>query len=327
LGKVDIPVEHVMEKQRSRDRKGERNLGVRGRAAHTQIASLSFRFGTVGSPLATPPNPGGTVGGIRYAASIGLDALELAWVNGVRVSETTCASIKQASEETGVVLSVHAPYYINLNGDAEKWPRLRTYLMDAAHFGNLAGATDIVFHPGTYFGRSPQEVLEVVLPRLRGCVEELRMAGNPVTLRPEISGKAAMLGSLADVLEMSASIPGVAPCMDFAHLHARLGDGAMNSYEEWMAALKQYRAALGESAMQYLHIHLSGINYGPKGEKNHLVMEESDLDFRRLMHALYDSGVKGRIMCESPVMEQDALKFRALWSEVSGETQAAEGQG
>ena len=139
--------------------------------------SLSFRFGTVGSPTATPPKPGGTVGGIRYAASIGLDALELAWVQGVRVGETACAAIQQAATEAGVALSVHAPYYINLNGDEEKWPRLRQYLIDAAHFGNLAGATDIIFHPGTYFGRPADEVLKVILPRLQGCVDELRASG------------------------------------------------------------------------------------------------------------------------------------------------------
>jgi hypothetical protein len=34
---------------------------------------------------------------------------------------------------------------------------------------------------------------------------------------------------------------------------------------------------------------------------------------------LHAAGVKGRIMCESPVLEVDALKFRQLWMEVSGE--------
>jgi deoxyribonuclease IV len=283
--------------------------------------SLSFCFGTVGSPLATPPRPGGTVGGIQHAASIGLDALELAWVQGVRVSETTCAAIKLTAEEAGTALSVHAPYYINLNGDDEKWPRLRQYLMDAAHFGNLAGATDIIFHPGTYFGLPAEDVLKVIIPRLQGCVNELRANGNPVMLRPEISGKAAMLGSLSDVLEMAKSIPGVLPCIDFAHLHARLGDGAMNAYDEWMSALDLYRKSLGDGAMQQLHIHLSGINYGPKGEKNHLIMEEADLDFRNLMRALHAAEGRGRIMCESPVLEVDALKFKALWVEVSGESE------
>jgi deoxyribonuclease-4 len=283
--------------------------------------SLSFKFGTVGSPAATPPRPGGTVGGIQYAASLGLDALELAWVNGVRVGEKACAAIREAAQVNRLALSVHAPYYINLNGDEEKWPRLRKYLMDAAHFGNLAGASDIVFHPGSYFGRPAEEVLAVTIPRLRACVDELRAAGNPVTLRPETSGKIAMLGSLADTLEMAKAIPGVVPCVDFAHLHARPGDGSMNSYAEWIAALELYRAALGEAAMQHLHIHLSGINYGPRGEKNHLVMEEADMDFETLMRALHASGVQGRLMCESPVLEVDALKFKALWLEVSGESE------
>jgi deoxyribonuclease-4 len=281
--------------------------------------ALSFHFGTVGSPAATPLKPGGTLGGIQYIASIGLDALELAWVNGVRIGEKACATIKKTGEENRVALSVHAPYYINLNADPEKWPRQRTYLMDAAHFGNLAGATDIVFHPGSYFNRPADEVLKTTLPRLKECVDEIRAEGNLVTLRPEISGKGAMLGSLRDVLEMAKSIPGVKPCIDFAHLHARLGDGAMNSYDEWMSMLTSYREALGDDVLDSMHIHLSGINYGPKGEKNHLIMEEADLNFMDLMRALHDSEVKGRILCESPVLEVDALKFKSLWMEVSGE--------
>jgi deoxyribonuclease-4 len=280
---------------------------------------LSFRFGTVGSPLATPSRPGGSVGGIQFSASLGFDALELAWVNGVRVSEATCALIKQAGEENKVALSVHAPYFINLNGVDEKWPQLRKYLMDAAYFGYLAGATDIIFHPGSYFGRPAEEVLRVITLRLRECVLELRANGNPVVLRPEISGKGAAIGSLEDVLELASEIDGVVPCIDFAHLHARLGDGKMNSYEEWMSVLDQYRKKLGAIALKHLHIHLSGINYGPKGEKNHLVMEEADLKFKDLMRALHDTGAKGRLMCESPVMETDALKFKKLWIKVSGE--------
>ncbi|KAF0108361.1 MAG: deoxyribonuclease IV [Anaerolineaceae bacterium] len=279
---------------------------------------LSFRFGTVGSPQATPPKPGGTVGGIQYAASIGLHALELAWVQGVRVGETTCAAIKKAGEEAGVALSVHGPYYINLNADDEKWLRLRKYLTDAAHFGNLAGATDIVFHPGSYFERPADEVLAKVAPRLEGVVDELRAAGNPVTLRPEAMGKVAVIGSLEDVLAL-AKIPGVVPCMDFAHLHARATDGTMNTYDEWMRVLDAYRRALGDAAMKQMHIHLSGIEYGPRGEKNHLVMEEADLDFKALFRALHAAGAGGRLLCESPVLEVDALKFRALWMEISGE--------
>ena len=281
--------------------------------------ALSFQFGTVGSPIGTPKKPGGSVGAIEFSKSIGLEALELGWVRSVRVSEETCAAIKQTGKEQGVGLSVHAPYYINLNADEDEWPKSRKRLMDAAHYGNLAGATDIIFHPGSYFERPPADVLKVAIPRLQGCVDELRAAGNPATIRPETMGKSAMLGSLEDTLEMSKAIKGVEPCLDFAHLHARPGDGSVNTYEEWSSYLEMYSKALGKKSLQRLHIHLSGIEYGPKGEKNHLKLEEADLDLQALLRALKDFGCAGRILCESPIMEEDALNMLKAWKAISGE--------
>ena len=281
--------------------------------------NLSFQFGTVGSPIGTPKKPGGSVGAIEFSKSIRLEALELGWVRAVRVSEATCAAIKAAGEEQGVGLSVHAPYFINLNADETEWPKSRQRLMDAAHYGNLAGCTDIIFHPGSYFGNDPVDVLKVAIPRLQGCVDELRAAGNPVTLRPETMGKSAMLGSLEDTLEMSTAIEGVQPCIDFAHLHARPGDGTVNTYDEWAGYLELYGKALGDDGLKNLHCHLSGIEYGPKGEKNHLVFEEADLDLDALLRALKDFGCGGRILCESPIMEEDALLMMKKWKEVSGE--------
>jgi deoxyribonuclease-4 len=276
----------------------------------------SFLFGTVGSPLSTPAKPGGTVGGIVRTAELGLGALELAWVQSVRVSEGKCAEIKATAQAQGIALSVHAPYFINLNATSEEWPKSRKRLMDAAHYGNLAGATDIIFHPGSYFGRDPKEVLGVAVPRLRECVKELRDAGNPATLRPETMGKSAMLGSLEDTLMMAAEIEGVEPCIDFAHLHARPGDGSGNSYAEWLAMLKLVRKHLGAKALKRLHIHLSGIEYGPKGEKNHLPLAEADLKYKELFRALRDSGSAGRILCESPKMEDDARVMAKAWGKV-----------
>ena len=281
--------------------------------------ALSFQFGTVGSPMGTPKKPGGSVGAIEFSKSIGLTTLELGWVQSVRVTEATCAAIKGKVAEQGVALSVHAPYFINLNADEEEWPKSRKRLMDAAHYGNLAGATDIIFHPGSYFERPPADVLKVAIPRLKGCVDELRKAKNPVTLRPETMGKSAMLGSFEDALAMSESIPGVLPCIDFAHLHARPGDGTMNSVKEWSRLLEAYQASLGKEALKRLHIHLSGIEYGPKGEKNHLALKESDLKLNALFEALHTFGCGGRILCESPIMEEDALNMKKAWKKASGE--------
>ena len=279
----------------------------------------AFRFGTVGSPKSTLKKPGGSVGAVLRIAELGLSALELGWVRSVRVSEATCAKIRAAAEEQDVALSVHAPYYINLNANDDEWPKSRKRLMDAAHFGNLAGATEIIFHPGSYFGKPPAEVLPKAIVRLEGCVRELREAGNPVTLRPETMGKSAMLGSLEDTLAMSKAIPGVLPCLDFAHLHARPGDGSMNSADEWRRVFEAYGNALGTDALQNIHAHLSGIAYTPKGEKEHLPLMESDFDLDALLQILAEFNCGGRIVCESPILEEDALLIRRRWREIQTE--------
>ena len=94
--------------------------------------TLSFRFGTVGSPMNTPKKPGGSVGAIQYLRQLGLDALELGWVRAVRVTPETCAAIHRKPLTQDVAISVHAPYFINLNADDEEWPKSRQRLMDAA---------------------------------------------------------------------------------------------------------------------------------------------------------------------------------------------------
>jgi deoxyribonuclease-4 len=132
-------------------------------------------------------------------------------------------------------------------------------------------------------------------------------------------GKSAMLGSLEDTLKMSQAIESVEPCLDFPHLHARTGDGTMNTYVEWVQTLESYRRALGETALKRLHIHLSGIEYGPKGEREHLPIEESDLNLDAILKALFDLGCAGRILCESPVLEEDAKLIQEKWNRLAGE--------
>jgi len=279
--------------------------------------SEGFIFGTVGIPKSTPKNPGGTLGGINRIHELSLSALELGWVRSVRVSEEICAQIKSSGVQNCVKLSVHAPYYINLNASAEEWPKSRKRLMDAAYYGFLAGATDVIFHPGSYFNDNPPQVLERAINRLSDCVTELKSMKIDILLRPETMGKKALIGSLEDLLHLSSQIDTVEPCLDFAHLHARTGDGTMNSYNEWIELIDQYRFHLGEKSLQNLHIHISGIEYSVRGEKKHLELAESDFRFVDLLQSLKDKKCGGRILCESPVLEEDAIKLMAIWEKLN----------
>jgi len=273
-----------------------------------------FLFGTVGSPLSAPKKPAGTPSGILRLRELKLDALELAWVQSVRVGDETCAVIKSTAVEADLSLSVHAPYYINLNAQTrDMWQAGRDRLLAAARAGHKAGATDIIFHPGSYMKEEPAAVNRIAVRRLAEVAAQLQAEGVKVILRPETMGKSAMLGTLEETIEWSREIEGVLPCVDFAHLHARAGDGSFNSYQEFSAALKLVKDGLGKRGLQSLHIHLSGIDYGPKGEKKHLPLQEADLKYKELFRALIDMNASGRILCESPLMEEDALVMQKAY--------------
>lgn len=272
-----------------------------------------IRFGTVGAPQTTP-KPGGTQLAIEHTRTLGLDHLEIAWVQSVRVTDAACAEIQATAEKYAVRLSIHAPYYINLNSQTDDLMRKSDErLLAAARKGFLAGAKDIVFHPGSYHNQPPEHVYERVREKLLEITEILRGEQVAVTLRPETLGKGAMFGSLDEVIQLGRDVPGVLPCVDFAHLHARTG--ANNTYDEFAAMLRAVEAGLGRAGLESMHIHLSGIEYGPKGEKNHIPLNEADMQYRALLQALVDFDVRGSVAVEAPepFHVADALTIQATY--------------
>ena len=271
-----------------------------------------IRFGMVGSPQSTPKS--GTAFAVEQIRRLGLDHLEIAWVHSVRASEKTCAAIRAAAEKYHVTLSVHAPYYINLNSQtAEAMAKSDARLLAAARIGWQAGARDIVFHPGSYHNQPPDQVYERVREKLLEIRGILDAEGVDVILRPETMGKPAVFGTLDELLQLSRDIPGVLPCIDFAHLHARAG--AINSYAEFVDVLRAVEQALGREGLETLHAHVSGIEYGPRGEKQHLPFNEADFRYRELLQALIDMDVHGTIAVEAPdpFHDADALMLQATY--------------
>jgi deoxyribonuclease-4 len=279
---------------------------------------LTLRFGTVGAPQGTPKS--GTTGAIEYIRELGLGAFEIAWVQSVRVKDETCREMQAAAAALDVKLSVHAPYYINLNSQtAEKMQASDERLLAAARKGYLAGAADIIFHPGSYHGQPPEQVYQRAKQKLLELTGLLRAEGVAVTLRPETMGKGAMFGTLEEVVRLSKEVPGVAPCIDVAHLHARPGDGSFNSYEEFAAMLRLVEQELGAQGLRSMHFHISGIEYSAAGERNHVMLPESDLDWKAFLQACIDLGVEGTLVTESPTQEDDALLLKTTYEELAAQ--------
>jgi deoxyribonuclease-4 len=261
-------------------------------------------FGTGGVPRSTPKPS--SQAGIKRIRELGLDCMELAFVRRVVMGEKSAAEVRQTAEECNVRLSVHAPYYVNLNSpEADKVQASRQRILEAARVGWLCGAQSVVFHAAFYHDDRPEIVYKRIKEHLGELIEELRAEGNGTTLRPETTGKASQFGSLEELLMLSQEVEGVMPCVDFAHLHARTG--VNNSYEEFAAILELIKAALGRAGLEDMHIHMSGIAYGPGGEKEHLDLADADLRYIELLQALLDFEVSGLVICESPNLEEDAL--------------------
>ena len=118
-------------------------------------------------------------------------------------------------------------------------------------------------------------------------------------------GKISQFGSIDELLGLSVELNGVAPCIDFAHWHARTGKN--NSYNEFTGILSRIEKRLGRNGLDNMHIHVAGIAYGSRGELKHLNLQDSDFKYRELLRALVDFKVGGILICESPNLEGDAL--------------------
>jgi deoxyribonuclease-4 len=272
-------------------------------------------FGTGGVPHSTPKRS--SLAGIRQIRELGLDCMELAFVHRVAMGEKTASEVRQAAEEHEVRLSVHAPYYVNLNSpEADKVRASRQRILQAARVGWLCGAQSIVFHPAFYHDDPPEIVYQRVRRHLIELTEELRDEGSGTILRPETTGRASQFGTLEELLMLSKEVEGVAPCVDFAHLHARTGSD--NSYEEFAALLELIEGELGQAGLEDMHIHISGIDYGPGGERKHLNLADADLRYIELLQALRDFEAGGLVICESPSLEEDALLMQRVYRGLAG---------
>jgi len=268
-------------------------------------------FGTAGVPhSAQAPS---TTSGIERIAELGLGCMEMEFVRGVRMSEAGAASVAETATRRGIKLSAHAPYYINFNAhEPEKIRASQQRLLRTARIASLCGAESVVFHTGYYLGDPPEEVYDTVKKYLTETLNQLKQENNQITIRPEILGKLSQFGTPDELFNLCSELEGLAPCIDFAHWHARTGK--FNSYEEFASILSQLEQRLGRASLDDMHIHLSGIHYGAKGELKHLNLKDSDLNYTEILRALRDCEAGGIIICESPNLEEDALLLQAIYN-------------
>lgn len=237
---------------------------------------------------------------------LNLDGMEIEFVHGVRMSDSTRKLVKKISKEKKLILTAHGPYYINLNSkEEEKIEASVRRIVETAQAAQDVGAYSITYHAAFYMGQEKEAVFEKVKKQTEIIVETLKSNNIKMWVRPETTGKGTQWGDFEEIIRLSKEFEMVLPCIDFSHIHART-NGKYNTYDEFAHILDRIGKELGTFALENFHAHLAGIEYTAKGEKQHLILEESDMNYKDLLKALKDFGVKGALVCESPNIEGDA---------------------
>ena len=271
-------------------------------------------FGTGGVPVSAQSRS--TEAGIERIAELGLGCMEVEFVQGVRMSPEVAVSVGELAARKNIVLTAHGPYFVNLNAaEPQKVHMSKERILQTARIAALFGARSITFHAAFYLKNTPAETYATVKRHLEEIVNILRNEGNKVTISPEVTGKPSQFGTLEEIFQLGSEIEGVVPCIDFSHWHARTGKA--NSYQEFLDILDQIEGKLGRQALDNMHIHLSGIAYGKKGEIKHLMLPDSDFRYSELLKALKERKAKGVVICESvPYLEKDALLLQQTYREL-----------
>ena len=239
----------------------------------------------------------------KILSDYNLDGLEVEFVHGVRYSPKTREAILNRGDK---LITHHGPYYINLNAkEPDKNEASIKRVLDTARAAKDLNAYSITYHAAFYLGGNSKDVTKKMIEQHEIITNTLQAEENNIWVRPETTGKNSQWGTLDEIIELSKHFKNILPCIDFAHMHAR-NNGIFNTYDEFCKILEKLGKELGDTAINNFHGHVAGIEYSLKGEKKHLIFEESDFNYKDLLKAMKEFNIKGALVCESPNIEIDA---------------------
>ena len=254
------------------------------------------------------------LGGVKEAItnlekykSLGLEACEIAFTYGVYIKHKEDAEkIGEAAKKLGIELSIHAPYYINLNSkEREKVEKSKQRILECLRVGSYLNATRVIFHPGYYNNFTKEETYNDIKKQILELDKEIKEKGYTPKLAPETTGKTNVFGSIDEISSL-VEHTGCEFCIDFAHILAREKDYKFKEIIEKFGKYKSW------------HCHFSGIEFGEKGERRHRLTERKE--WVKLLKNL-PKNTKIIIINESPAPVQDSVSGAEIYHRQIQKTQ------
>jgi deoxyribonuclease-4 len=243
----------------------------------------------------------GNLDGVKKVARMGLECMEVEFTYGVRMRLEEAERVGELARSKGIVLSVHAPYYINLASDEqEKVIASKQRILASCERAHTLGAQNVVFHAGFYQKKTAAKTYELIESEIIAIQNEISRKKWNARLCPEVTGKPSQFGSLEEILELMRAT-GCGITVDFSHLFARQ-QGQIDY------------AAILEALPKKFHAHFSGIEYGDKGERKHIKTKKKF--FEPLATELVQRNLEVTLINESPQPYKDAAMMKRVLANI-----------
>lgn len=262
-----------------------------------------------------------------YLRELGLDLYEYQCGHGVQISEATARALGERARESGIEVSLHSPYYINLSSpEPEMREKGIIHILKSCRAVSAMGGSRIVVHCGGLKKMSRDEAMQYMAEGLDAALERMEQEGyGGITLCVETMGRINQLGTAEEVFSLCARDERLLPCIDFGHLNARTR-GGMNSREDFARLLDEMTDRLGRARAEVFHAHFSKIEYTDSGEKRHLTFDDEIYgpEFGPLAAELARRGLRPHIICESAgTQAQDARALKDMYQAALAEQREA----
>jgi deoxyribonuclease-4 len=250
-----------------------------------------------------------TLEAVRVVRELGLNAMEVEFVQGVRMSRDLAKQVGRAARDFDVKLSVHAPYFINLcSEEADKVEKSRQRLVDSLDRAYYMGAWVVVVHAAYYGKLGPEKCFERVREELERAYRESGI-GSGVYIGVEVTARTNQFGSVEEAFRLAKELPFVTPVVDWGHLYAR--NGGVINYGEVLDLWTR------EFGGMHMHTHFTSVRYrNGKFVDEHEPIERNMPPFEPLARELKERDMTITLICESPLLEKDALLMREVLEEV-----------
>jgi deoxyribonuclease-4 len=254
----------------------------------------------------------------------GLDAFEyeaVRWGQKPQIRQQDAETLGFEARKNDVLLSLHGSYFINFSGKKEVVEASKRRLIACATAAQWMGAYVVVFHPGFYGRLEKSYAFRNCIAAIRDVIERMNSLGiQKVKLGPETMGRIFQLGSLDEILTICEEVEQTQLVIDWSHLHAR-NHGRFRKVDDFREVVEEAEKRLGTEAVKNMHCHFSKIEYTDKGERRHHVLDEARYgpDFRMLAEVIAEFNLRPVIICETPILDVDAMKMRDTFIGVTKE--------